>query len=259
MRTRVIAALSASALLVGLGVGLSDGTDASRVVSVPLTVLGGATGATTVSLWAAAALGLAGRTGLRRPAASRLDALRDVLVAHAEHASAGGRASLRERTLPGHVALWRLGAELVGSGRPAGEVRSALAREAEAVLAHAAPRRERLVRLLRLVPVVALCLGLATAVWMVGALAWPREMGTEAALGLLGALYGSFAVAALSQEAGDRAAERAVEAELASAMVIETFVALAAGDGPSRLRARLDTMLGARSSAGEAVTLRAAA
>ncbi len=256
MPIRTIIALAVAAILIALGIAINDGASA---ISTPLIILGGATVAVCISLWAARAMGLGRAVVRNRRDSARIDALIAELSDCARQADTRGVLTLTERTIPDRRALFAEGvAMLINADSPA-IIRARLSDRVErnSVSFHTA--RARITTFCRVVPIVAMAMALTTMIWMLAAALRPNQLGSLTPLALIIAVYGAFAIAAVSVEMGDRAAAAVAEDELAGALVIETIAAIRAGESADRVAAILRGLTPPPQHAADAMPLRRAA
>ena len=239
MPTRTIIALAIAAALIALGIALTDGPSAFIVLGTPLIILGGALVAVCISLWAARAMGLGRTVARRRADSARVDALIGELTDCARQADARGPLTLTERTIPERRDLFAAGVEMLVNADSPAVIRAKLGDRAENNSAGAHAARTRITTFCRVVPIVAMAMALATMVWMLAAALRPDQLGSLTPLALIIAVYGAFAIAAISVEFGDRAAAAVAEDELAGALVIETIASIRAGESADRVAAIL--------------------
>ncbi len=236
MPIRTIIALVLAAGLIALGILLNDGTSS---IGTPLVILGGATVAICLSLWAARAMGLGRAVVATRRHSARIDALVAELSECARLAESTGVLALTERTIPHRNALFAAGVSMLVNADTPAVIRARLGQQAESGSSAAHVSRTRITAFCRVIPIIALGMALATMVWMLASALRPDHMGSLTPLALIVAVYGAFAVAAISVEIGDRAAASASEDELAGALVIETIAAIRAGESADRIAAML--------------------
>lgn len=240
MKTWTVVALALSAGVIALGIALADGRASGA--GTAMVVLGGAGASVCIVLWAARAIGFGRAAPGHRRASARIDAIIAELTDCAIQAETRGVLTLAERALRERRALFAAGVEMLVSAETPANIRAALGERAEREGAAMHSSRARLSRLFRVVPIVAVSMALATMFWMLYALSSGRsvaELGTLTPLALVIAVYGAFAVAVISVEIGERFAAASADDELVGALVIETIVAIRAGESPERVAAML--------------------
>jgi flagellar motor component MotA len=146
--------------------------------------------------------------------------------------------------------LFRLGAEMLVAGESVEVLRARLTVLGEEVGEAAASARAKIVMVCRWMPVGSLALALGLVVWLLISATSPGKLGTLAPMGLLLAVYGAFAVAAIAVEVGDRLVLEGTERELIGGMVIETLAAIRAGERAAKIEARLKGVLTPGSAVG---------
>lgn len=250
MNLWTVIGLSISAVLVGLGIALGQGP--TPVFGTLLLVLGGSLAAVVLAIWSAFAMGFR-RTAQGRATSVRLDALINELASHARLASDKGILLIADGRVSTRQGLFAEGARRLVSAEPATSIRNALAALADREAEREFQLRRRIIAFCRFVPVTALALGFASALWMLlVALRPPIESQSGTALALLCAVYGAFAISALAVDAADRLAARTAEDELAASLIIETIVALRNAETPDMISARLRGMIPPAPSADQA-------
>jgi chemotaxis protein MotA len=245
--------------LTALGASAGRGASQSGAVGVALLTLGGSGAAVCLAVCIARALRRNdGRASVRRDS-SRTRAHIVQLVAAAAHADTHGVLTLGECILAERNALFAEGVEmLIGAESPAA-IRAALGAHAENETAAAHASRGRTIAALRVLPPVALSIALVTMVWMLVLFGRGVQPGSPMALGLLLTVYGAFLIVVVSSEISARAATATVEDELAGALVIETIIAIRAGEPPKRVEAILRELTPQGRPASERAELRRAA
>ena len=240
MKTWTIVALALSAAVIALGIVLSDGRGSAA--GTAMVVLGGAGAAVCIVLWAARVLGFGRAAPGHRRASARVDAIITELTDCAIQAQTRGVLTLVERALRERRALFASGVEMLVNADTPANIRVALGERAERECAAMHASRARLTTMFRIVPIIAVSMALATMFWMLYTLSSARsiaELGTLTPLALVIAVYGAFAIAAVSVEIGERFAVASAEDELIGALVIETVAAIRAGESPERVAAIL--------------------
>lgn len=229
--------------VVALGIALNDGSNVLAVISRTMVVLGGCAAAVTIALWAVRASGFVSRATGPLGDTARLRTLIDELVGCAKDAESKGVLTLSGRTIGWCGELFRLGADMVIAGEPVELIRTRLAQLGDQAGESESRVRERIATVCRWLPLAALGLSLVFVVWLLASMVGPAWPGTLAPLGLLLAVYGAFAIAAIAVEVGDRIVAEGVERELFAGMVIETLAAIRAGENAARIEARLKGVL----------------
>ncbi len=240
MKTWTIVALALSAAVVALGIVLSDGRGSAA--GTAMVVLGGAGAAVCIVLWAARVLGFGKVAPGHRRASARVDAIMTELTDCAIQAESRGVLTLVERALSERRALFAAGVEMAVNADTPGHIRLALGERAERECAAMHASRAQLTTVFRIVPIIAVSMALATMFWMLYILSSGHSiaaLGTLTPLALVIAVYGAFAIAAVSVEIGERFAMASAEDELIGALVIETIAAIRAGESPERVAAIL--------------------
>lgn len=243
LRPKTVIALAIAGGVVALGIALNDGGSGATVISGVLVLLGGGGAAVTIALWAVRASNLAGRARVPHAETARLGAFVEELVACAKEAESKGVLSLTGRTIGQCGELFRLGTEMVIAGESVEVIRSRLAHLGDQAGETESKARDRIVRVCRWVPLGALGLSLVFVVWLLASTVALGGLGSLAPLGLLLAVYGAFAVAAIAVEVGDRFVAEGLERELFAGMVIETLAAIRSGESAARIEARLKGVL----------------
>jgi flagellar motor component MotA len=240
LRPWTVILLALAGGMVALGIAVNDGSTGLAAVSAVLVVLGGSGAAVVIAFWAARAMGLgrADSSGGRRETA-RVRRAVDELVSCVKEAESKGVLMLPQRSIGECAELFRLGAEMVVAGEPVEVIRARLGDLGDRAGEAEARMRERIVLVCRWLPMGALGLALAMVVWLLASLGSPLRLGTLAPMGLLLAVYGAFAVAAIAVEVGDRLVSEGSEREMIAGMVIETLAAIRAGERSERVEARL--------------------
>lgn len=243
MNLWTVIGLSISAVLVGLGIALGQGP--TPVFGTLLLVLGGSLAAVVLAIWSAFAMGFRRTAQSRARATSvRLDALIHELASHARLASDKGILLIADARISTRQGLFVEGARRLVSAEPAASLRDALSTLADREAEREFQRRRHIITFCRFVPVTALALGFASALWMLMvAVRPPIESSSGTALALLCAVYGAFAISALAVDAADRLTARTAEDELAASLIIETIVALRNAETPDMISARLRGMI----------------
>lgn len=240
MKIWTIVALALSAGIIALGIALADGH--ASAAGTAMVVLGGAGAAVCIVLWSARVLGFGRVDTGRRRASARIDALIAELTDCAHQAETRGVLTLVERSLRERRALFAAGVEMLVNADSPAIIRTALGDRADRECAAMHASRARFATLCRVVPIISVGMALVTMFWMLYVLSTGRsvaELGTLTPLALVIAVYGAFAIAAISVEVGERFAAASVEDELAGALVIETIAAIRAGESPERVAAIL--------------------
>lgn len=235
MKAWTIPGLVASAGLIGLGVALNNGTQVSVAYSTPLLVVGAAGGATCIMLWMVRSLASVPRVMFSRRDSARIEHLRNELVEASRQADARGVLTLADLGISQRQALFASGVSLLVNAEAPAEVRQTLLAEASRQGAQDNARRRRMATLCRVLPVAAMTLALTALIWVFTIGGGPHQLGAFAPLTVLLAVYGGFAASIAAVHIGDRLTSGAAEWELAGTMVIETIVAIAAGESPERV------------------------
>lgn len=239
MHLWTVVGLSIAAVLVGLGIALGQGDH--PLLGTTLVACGGSGAAVVMAIWTAILLGASRITPAQnRMRLRQLDDLASELIAHARTAADKGILLLADLRVSRRQNLFAEGVHRLIRAEPAPAIREALAelagRESQAEF----NRRRAIARFCRAFPLLALGIGFTCAMWMLiqvtsGSLSPTPSTG----FALLCAVYGAFAVTALGAEAAGRLDARTAEDELAGSMIIETIVALRAGESPDLIAARL--------------------
>jgi flagellar motor component MotA len=240
MKTWTIVALVLSAGVIALGIALADGQRSP--VGTSLVILGGGGAAVSITLWATHVLGFGRVLAKRRRDSARIDRLITKLTDCAKQAESRGVLTLVECELPERRALFSAGVEMLVNADSPANIRMNLGQKAERECSTFHASRARITTICRIVPVISIGMALVTMFWMLLALASGRqaaELGSLTPLVLIIAVYGAFAIAAISVEIGERVAAVSAEDELAGALVIETIAAIRSGESPDRVAAIL--------------------
>ena len=259
MKPSTVIALAACGGLVAIGAVLNDGTPSSHAYSTPPVVLGCAGAAVFIALWSARAMGFGKKGSAGAGASGRIETLVGQLVRVAQQAEERGVLTLSECRIDDRAGLFSRGLEMIVAAEPATLLRQKLVGHADEASSAAHVMRTRMALVCKFMPVVALSMALTTMVWVLATIGLSRQIEPMAPLGLLVAVYGCFAVAALSVEAGQRIASSSATDEMANALVIETLVAIRNGEPAAQIEGRLKAMLTPGGSSAAQPALRKAA
>lgn len=243
MNLWTVIGLSVSAVLVGIGIALGQGT--SPAFGSLLIVIGGSCAAVVLAIWAALAMGFGRRQEDNlRATSARIDTLINELTAHALLATDKGILLIADARVSSRQYLFAEGANRLIRAESAATIREALSSLADQEASREFARRQRIITACRFVPVTTLALAFACAIWMLLTVARQEAQQFSAtALAMLCAVYGVFAISALAVEAADRLQARTAEDELAASLIIESIVALRQGESPDMISARLRGMI----------------
>lgn len=243
MQTVSIIGLIAGGALAIIGFALSEQTGWTGAIATPLVVLGLCMIFAVAAIGLAAAIGLGKRLNAAKHEAGRIERLIDVLVTIGADAHNRGVLVLADAGVPERRTLFAAGVQMVIAGSPAFELRRELGDRAEAESKAAYETRSRLLLLCRVAPVIVLSAGLTGVLLLLLLVGHVEHMNTMATFGVLGGVYAAFVVAAGAQELGDRTMSRVAEDELAGILIVETLLAIRAGESGDGVRAILNGLL----------------
>lgn len=243
MHRWTILTLITSGALVALGVALGHISRSAAVYSVPLLVIGVSSSAVWVVLWGARTLGLggSGSTDRRTPASFR--ALAEQLTEAARGCETRGILTLADAHVSACATLFQAGVGMVISGEDAADVRRKLHDQAaeDAAGADALGRQTRVV--CRVCTVIALCGALVPVLWLCSTGLRAQQVGGLAAFGVLAAVYGAFAIAALAGEIAQRALTDGARRQVEAAMITDALVAIRSGHSAQQVAAALARLI----------------
>jgi len=243
MQRWTILTLIASGALVALGVALSHGSGTPAVLSVPLLVIGVSASAVWVVLWGARTLGLGKHAVKARHDPQTFRTLAEELVNAARQAETRGVLTLADCRVGTCAELFRAGVGMVIAGEEAGAIRAKLHdwSHDDAVAADAAGRQTGVV--CRICTAVALCGALAPVLWLCGAGVRAQQIGGLAAFGVLSAVYGAFAVAALAGEIAQRALTDVGRRQIEAALITDALIGIRSGHSADEVAAALTRLI----------------
>lgn len=242
MKFWTVVSLAVCALVVGGAVAAQELLPDMTAYFTPVVVLGGAGAAVALTLWTAGVIGL-GRRGAPPTRSARVDDMVSDLLKHARTASTKGVLALADAKPIVRPLLFAEGVRMLVAGDPAGEIRSRLERLHAETAENAGPGPVVFVAICRVLPVVSLSTALTIVVWMLGTVAKHEPISGMTPIGLLSAIYGAFAVAALASDAADRLLSNCAEHELGAMLVAEAMFGIRSGESVEAIERRLREVL----------------
>lgn len=236
MQRLVVLILLLCAGLVWLGFVLGNVPGPSRVLALPVLVVGGSGAAVAITLWMAHGFGLIRARRGDRADATRLERLSAELGKAAEGRADGLPAKPEFDRIPEDArkfqALWTVidaAARSSPARLPVGELRTTLRAAAEPELERRAAHRQRWISVLGWAPVPAQGIALVMGCAMLWALSHANATPVWLPMALLLGLYGSFVCVVMLGGAAERLQKHISEGELGTEMIIETYLCVRDG------------------------------